>query len=309
MEQLAKKFNLFKWLKVPMLKRSMIHGCYAYSYPETLAASGFQENLKNFEQHLSIRLFLNQDEALSKTQQGARRLLADYLSKELGYLKRNCVPGGLPPKAFIAFGGTQKLRQSVYVFLCRELLGTWKQIPSRSDLIKKAKELEGKVFQQAVPIIQLLKEVLETHIVAQREIIRLQNIITNAKSRSQVLKDLEAELIRLTPLHFPANSRLDQLPDLPRYLNALAIRAQRAYVDPLKDRAKASRLEPFLLHLKEANAHLEAKKEAELEEEIRHFEKLIDEYRVSVFAPELGTAIPVSPKRLSGAWERLTALL
>jgi len=31
----------------------MIHGCYAYSYPETLDASGFQENLKNFEQHLS----------------------------------------------------------------------------------------------------------------------------------------------------------------------------------------------------------------------------------------------------------------
>lgn len=37
-----------------MLKRSMIHGSYVYSYPETLAASGFQENLKNFEQHLSI---------------------------------------------------------------------------------------------------------------------------------------------------------------------------------------------------------------------------------------------------------------
>jgi len=31
----------------------MIHGCYAYSYLETLATWGFQENLKNFEQHLS----------------------------------------------------------------------------------------------------------------------------------------------------------------------------------------------------------------------------------------------------------------
>jgi hypothetical protein len=41
------KFNFFKWLEVPMLKRSMIHDSYVYSYPETLAASGFQENLKN----------------------------------------------------------------------------------------------------------------------------------------------------------------------------------------------------------------------------------------------------------------------
>ena len=39
------------------------------------------------------------------------------------------------------------------------------------------------------------------------------------------------------------------------------------------------------------------------------FEKLIDEYRVFVFAPELGTAIPVSPKRLNEVWKRLSALL
>ncbi len=307
-----------KWLKIKA--RWEVSGLNLGNLPDlpssVMSSSGDKENpVKAFpglvveDDSVCIRLFLNQDEALSKTQHGARRLLADYLGKELGYLKRNCVPGGLPPKACIVFGGTQKLRQSIYAFLYKELLGTWKQIPSRSDLIKKAKELEGKVFQQAVPIIQLLKEVLEAHIIAQSEIMHLQNTITNIKSRSQIFKDLEAELIRLTPPYFPANARLDQLPDLPRYLNALAVRAQRAYVDSLKDWAKASRLEPFLLHLNEAKAHLEAKKETELEEEIRHFEKLIDEYRVSVFATELGTAIPVSPKRLSEAWERLRTLL
>ncbi|MDL1958184.1 MAG: ATP-dependent RNA helicase HrpA [Deltaproteobacteria bacterium] len=261
------------------------------------------------DNNVCIRLFLNQEEALSETQQGARRLLANYLSKELGYLKRNCTPGGLLPEACIAFGSTQKLCQSIYAFLYRELLGTWKQIPSKSDLLNKAGELEGKVFQQAGPIIQLLKEVLEAHITAKQEIRRLQNTAINRKSRSQVLKDLEAELIRLTPPHFPENARLDQLPDLPRYLNALAVRARRAYVDPLKDMAKASRLEPFLLRLNEAKTSLDAKKETELAEEINQFETLIDEYRVSVFAPELGTAISVSPKRLSDAWERLRALL
>jgi ATP-dependent helicase HrpA len=256
-----------------------------------------------------IRLFLNQDEALSETQQGARRLLADYLSKELGYLKRNCTPGGLSQEACIAFGGTQKLCQSIYAFLYKELLGTWKRIPSRSDLLNKAGELEGKVFQQAGPIIQLLKEVLEAHITANQEIRRLQNTITNRKSRSQVLKDLEAELIRLTPPHFPANARLDKLSDLPRYLNALAVRARRAYVDPLKDMTKASRLEPFLLFLNKAKTYLDTERTEELAEGIEQFETLIDEYRVSIFAPELGTAIPVSPKRLSEAWERLKSLL
>jgi ATP-dependent helicase HrpA len=307
-----------EWLKIKA--RWEVSGLNIGNLPDLpssiMSSSGDKENpIRAFpglvveDDSVCIRLFLNKDEALSKTRQGASRLLADYLGKELGYLKRNCVPGGLSPKAGIAFGGTQKLCQSIYAFLCRVLLGTWKQIPSRSDLIKKAKELEGRVFQQAVPIIQLLKEVLEAHIVAQREIMRLQNTITNTKCRSQIFKDLEAELIRLTPPQFPENARLDQLPDLPRYLNALAVRARRAYVDPLKDRAKASRLEPFLLRLNEAKNSLDTKRETGLEEESRQFETLIDEYRVSLFAPELGTAIPVSPKRLSDAWVRLRALL
>ena len=49
----AVEMRLFFFLQLPMLKRSMIHGSYVYSHLETLAASGFQENLKNFEQHLS----------------------------------------------------------------------------------------------------------------------------------------------------------------------------------------------------------------------------------------------------------------
>jgi len=307
-----------KWLKIKA--KWEVSGLNLGNLPDfpssVMSSSEDQESpIKAFpglvveDNSVCIRLFLNQEEALSETRQGASRLLADYLSKELGYLKRNCVPGSLPPEACIAFGGTQKLCQSIYAFLCRELLGTWKQIPSKSDLLNKARELEGKIFQEASPIIQLLEEVLEAHITAKQEIRRLQNTITNIKSRSQILKGLEAELIRLTPPHFPENVRLDRLPDLPRYLNALAVRARRAYVDPLKDRAKASRLEPFLLRLNEARTSLDAKEKTEIEEGIRHFETLIDEYRVSVFAPELGTAISVSPKRLSEAWEKLRALL
>jgi len=258
---------------------------------------------------VSIRLFLNQDEALSKTQHGARRILADYLSKEFGYLKRNCIPAGLSPKSFLALGGIQKLRQSIYAFLYQELLGSWSQIPSRSDLIKKARELEGKIFQQAIPKIQLLKEVLEAQIAAQREIMRLRNNATKTRSYSRVFADLETELTRLTPPSFPGNASPDQLPELPRYLNALAVRAQRAYVDPIKDMTKASRLEPFLSHLNEARTSLNANITKELAEGIKHFEKLIDEYRVSLFAPEFGTSIPVSPKRLTAAWERIRSLL
>jgi len=306
------------WLKIKI--RWEASGINLKNFPDLpvsiVGSSGDKQNtIKAFpgivveNDSVCIRLFLNQNEALSKTRHGARRILADYLSKELGYLKRNCVPRGLPAKSSLAFGGGQKLRQSIYAFLYKELLGSWKQIPSRSDLIKKAMELEGKVFQQAIPLIQLLKEVLEAHDTAQSEIMRLGDHIAKTVSYSRVSADLEAELTRLTPPDFPENTSQGRLSDLPRYLNALAVRAQRAYVDPMKDMKKASGLEPFLPYLQEADAFLEAKKGTGPEEQIRYFKKLVDEYRVSLFAPELGTAMPVSPKRLIGAWKKISPLL
>jgi ATP-dependent helicase HrpA len=257
---------------------------------------------------VNLRLFLNQDQALSETQKGARQLLIDYLNKEFKYLLKNCIPQGLSPETCLSFGGEQKLRLSIYAFLCRELLGSWEQIPSRSDLLNRAEKIKGKVFQQAIPHIQLLKEVLVKHSKARQEIGRLQNTEINRKTCAHILKELKAELTRLTPPDFPENARSDQLPHLPRYLNALAVRAVRAYADPLKDKTKASTLEPFLLRINKAKDHLKTKNTKELTEEIRQFEMLVDEYRVSVFAPELGTSTPVSSKRLRDAWERLKVL-
>ncbi len=245
---------------------------------------------------VGVRLFGTSDKALSETQEGARQLLADSLAKELRYLKRNCVPGGLVPEAYMAFGGIERLRRSIYAFLCRELLGAWGHIPTRSDLLTRARELEGKIFLHASPIIDLLREILGARLLTQKEIEQL---------CPQSRKDLEADLERLTPRGFPIDADMERLLNLPRYLKALCIRAERAYVDPSKDRAKASRLKPFLLHLKEARAFLGKNNTAEFRAEIGLFERLLEEYRVSVFAPEVGTAEPVSPRRLSEEWKRL----
>jgi ATP-dependent helicase HrpA len=39
--------------------------------------------------------------------------------------------------------------------------------------------------------------------------------------------------------------------------------------------------------------------------ELLHFRWMLKEYRVSLFAQKLGTAIPVSPKRLDEQWAKL----
>ena len=41
--------------------------------------------------------------------------------------------------------------------------------------------------------------------------------------------------------------------------------------------------------------------------ELMHLRWMLEEYRVSLFAQKLGTAIPVSPKRLEQQWAKLRA--
>jgi len=96
---------------------------------------------------------------------------------------------------------------------------------------------------------------------------------------------LDQDLQRLVPEDFLAVTPYDRLVHLPRYLKAVQVRAERASVNPAKDAEKAR---PFA-------AFLRAEPPARNRETYRW---LLEEYRVSIFAQELGTAEPVSARRL-----------
>ena len=109
---------------------------------------------------------------------------------------------------------------------------------------------------------------------------------------------LEADLERLVPADFLAHTPHDQLQHLPRYLGAMKLRAERASISPLyltKDAGKAKPLAPFL-----PGGEFERTVPPENREAFRW---LLEEFRVSLFAQELGTAQPVSAQRLRALGE------
>ncbi len=84
---------------------------------------------------------------------------------------------------------------------------------------------------------------------------------------------------------------------------ALEKRIQRAEHAPHKDIHKKKRLQPFLERL----SQLKQKKGAShsCQEEISRYKTMVEEFRVSIFAPEIGTSLPVSEKRLTKQWQQL----
>ena len=89
---------------------------------------------------------------------------------------------------------------------------------------------------------------------------------------------LEKDVDALVGPRFLRTTPFERLPHLPRYLRAMKLRAERWRRDPAKDAERAKRLAPY----------------AKAPAEVRW---LVEEYRVSVFAQELGTSEPVSARR------------
>ena len=91
-----------------------------------------------------------------------------------------------------------------------------------------------------------------------------------------------------------------RLPAMCRYLKALRIRVERAQVSPAKDALKAR--QAAIHEERYVRAAGGGSTSGVPAEQLREYGEMIEEFKVSLFAQELGTAYPVSEKRLDKKW-------
>ena len=112
------------------------------------------------------------------------------------------------------------------------------------------------------------------------------------------LDDMRAHLAALAAPGFLRNTPAQALAELPRYLKALSLRAERAQRDPQKDQARMLELQPFVAALAAADpAHSDA----------QTLRWALEELRVATYAQELGAKGGVSAKKLAAQLARLGA--
>ena len=114
------------------------------------------------------------------------------------------------------------------------------------------------------------------------------------------LDDLRAQLEGLVHPGFLRDTPAAALAELPRYLKAMRLRAERALRDPTRDQARMLEIKPFADALEDAERLGLARQPG-----WQALRWELEELRVSVFAQELGARGGVSPKKLA---QRLQAL-
>ncbi len=148
-----------------------------------------------------------------------------------------------------------------------------------------------------------------TAMLQQRRLVK--NTIVDWEARARKNKSYEptrhtdylGALQQIVPETFLQDMGAGDLSHKIRYLQALALRIERAEHSPLKDSKKAQRLQVPLGRLQQL-AHF-SNPTRPCQQRQQEYRQLIEEFRVSLFAPELGTAQPVSEQRLLLKWQEI----
>src|SRR5690606_38352624 len=118
-----------------------------------------------------------------------------------------------------------------------------------------------------------------------------------------MVEDLRAQLGRLVRPGFVAGTGYDRLPHLRRYLAAMVERLEKGQLDVRRDSERMAEVHQVEQELTDFLAGLPEHRRTDPDAvEIRW---QVEELRVSLFAQRLGTAQPVSAKRIYAAMDRV----
>jgi ATP-dependent helicase HrpA len=107
------------------------------------------------------------------------------------------------------------------------------------------------------------------------------------------------QLGRLVRPGFISDTGYEQLAQLPRYLRALGYRLDKMIDDPYRDQANLAKIQQLDEEYEAALARVPRGRRPD--PQLRQARWMLEELRVSLFAQQLGTAYPVSEKRVRKA--------
>ncbi|WPD22191.1 MAG: DUF3418 domain-containing protein [Candidatus Electrothrix scaldis] len=269
---------------------------------------------KGQEQQLCLRYIADPEQAVQENRKGLRFLYGQYFSKEFKAVAKECkaaVAGhtaswlSLGMKA--GAGETKDLLLNCIVDSLFQISG---DLPNKTGFEQILDDLREQgvtrlAREQLNQVLDLLAERRKTQVALTQSKQRAGKSRSADQARFAEYEDL---LERLVPSDFLTRLSPAEAGDRKRYLQALAKRVERAEHSPQKDADKAERVRPFAEQLRQLE-----RKEAEQKaggsialpcrEAVARYRRMVEEFRISVFAPEIGTAQPVSEKRLKEQWQ------
>ena len=244
--------------------------------------------------HCDLEVFDDPTVAARTHKVGLRRLFALQMKEQIKYVEKS-IPGlqqmGMQ---FMALGSQEELREQI-INKALDIACLQDPLPlDAASFAKRQAEGKSRLVLLVNEIARLLSQVLtEFHGLPKR----LQNIPAAAAT------DIQAQLQGLVHKRFLTENEYTQLAHFPRYLKAINVRLEKLRADPARDTKLMAEWQsaaaPYLRQAKDRQAGKNT------DPKLVDFRWMLEELRVSLFAQELRTPMPVSAKRLQKVWESM----
>lgn len=272
---------------------------------------GIQPSPENKGVHFNY--FPSREEADNSGRRGLYYLIRLQFKPQFSQLEKYCHTSFSGPSAVWLTAyvkGTAKTCDTILDFVTKTLLEANEgPIVSGADFQSQVDQIRQlNLYDYGKRIIDRILLVLRHRRETAELITRHEHLSKQSKSlNDDLFADLRHQLEQIIPAGFLDNFTLTNLEDCTRYLKSLAIRCERAYHNPQKDLEKRKKL----LHHQQ-NVERYWNKLPELGRECRlkieDYAKMLEEFRISLFSPEMKTTIPVSEKKLTQAWKEISSM-
>ncbi len=244
--------------------------------------------LLDTQQTVAIKLFDNQDAALRAHRMGVLRLFmlaapteAKALPKQIATMQKLCMH-------YAATGKCEELKASITHYAFRQAFADALDIRQQAAFETALAAGRKQLFAEAQALGRLLAPAFETYHSVRKQLKgRVQ------PSWLEALNDINDQLGHLIYVGFLVEMDNEALRHLARYLKGIQRRLEKLADAPGKDRALRVQVQPYWDRYKALRQQVSL-----VTPELSAYRWMIEEFRVSLFAQELGTAKPVSAKRL-----------
>ncbi|MGN6369859.1 MAG: DUF3418 domain-containing protein [Phycisphaerae bacterium] len=247
-----------------------------------------------------LRLLPSKEGAEEGHRAGVRRLFRLEYRKDVKSLRNQIPEWTRMALQYWLIGPTEELKEDLVTLMVDRALFEEGEVPRGVEGWERVKHRAAtRLFDTGEKVAGLIGEILEQN--------HALSLAMEDASSSATTADLHDQLVYLLPKHFVLSTPARWLGELPRYLAGMRVRLEKlrgggsGIVD--RDLEGMGKVAPFW------NMYLGRKAEHEAiglgDPELELFRWMIEEYRVSLFAQELGVSVAVSERRLERQWEKV----
>ncbi|MGS2723829.1 ATP-dependent RNA helicase HrpA [Porticoccus sp. GXU_MW_L64] len=250
---------------------------------------------------VALKLLDHPQQARNRTQGGLLRLALLQQTQTAKYLHKNLFKGADLKLMAAGLPKRQELALDVVAAAYWQALFEGQSTPRNGQqfdelltrgggqIVTRANQLEGLLLSLLEPLGVVRKLLKKSGLAA-----------------FHAVEDIQCQLDELFADGFLQHQGEQRLQQYPRYIKALQQRLGKIASNAAKDRQYTLQLQGLLHKLDELPSQRQEWTEQQ-QTEVAQYRHMLQEYRVSLFAQQLRTALPVSEKRLVAQWQQVAA--